>query len=382
MPGPACLREKGECIVTQAAQSTGHEGLNGSGGYHAGPVTDEERAATAAMAVVVLRMLAEQLPAAGQAVEKAGLSFSERFKALAGNATRQGEAIREIASATGSIRLGDERVPMSQFISLFESTLDDSIEKLLFVSKRALQMIYSMDDAIGNLKEIQRFSKNIQAITNQTHLLALNASIEAARAGDAGRGFTVVAQEVKKLSTEITRLSQDMAARTRDIMHSVSEGYEVLQEVATSDLNENIMAKENLENLMKGLSSQNEEAALIMNHAANVSSEMAGDVQGMIVDLQFQDRNSQVMENAVLIIGRCLESYRAVMAEPEQLAGQRDGTAIMAMVEKIQSVLEVIKLGDIRESLIDELRKADVPEALFKPLMSQLSQGTDDIDLF
>lgn len=57
---------------------------------------------------------------------------------------------------------------------------------------------------------IDEYTSSIISIANQTNLLALNASIEAARAGEAGRGFAVVAEEVKKLSTSIKELVENV----------------------------------------------------------------------------------------------------------------------------------------------------------------------------
>jgi len=296
---------------------------------------------------LALRMVEHTLPEAAERVEVASQDLTDRFKTLAHNASAQSEIVQTLVSTLGSIEIDDSRhYSLDDFIALFTGTLNDSIDKLLFVSKKALSMIYSIDDAIKNLHQIERFTRNIQAITKQTNLLALNAQIEAARAGEVGKGFSVVADEVKVLSKEIAELSQDMCARTAVIMRSVAASHQLLQEVATTDMTSNIEAKDTLETLMNGLVRQSQQTKQIMQESADTSRAISQAIQGMIVNLQFQDRNTQITENAATVIHHCVSQ---ILSEAQQKLPLDRLLNRQASRQTAETILALIKLGDMRQ---------------------------------
>jgi methyl-accepting chemotaxis protein len=83
------------------------------------------------------------------------------------------------------------------------------------------------------IKEIDTLLNAIQKISAQSNLLALNAAIEAARAGDAGQGFSVVANEMKKLSV----LSKDSALQVSKTLVEIKKSIdEIITEIASTSL--------------------------------------------------------------------------------------------------------------------------------------------------
>lgn len=128
-----------------------------------------------------------------------------------GNVTESTEVIGKLADATGaSIKLGV-----------------DSVSELTGTAQSTSEITAHVVDAIGMLEEktksIGKIIGVINGIAEQTNLLSLNASIEAARAGDAGRGFSVVAEEIRKLADQSLTSAKQIAKIVNEIVANMGE---------------------------------------------------------------------------------------------------------------------------------------------------------------
>ena len=92
------------------------------------------------------------------------------------------------------------------------------------------------DERIGQLsraaQQIGEVVKLITAIAEQTNLLALNATIEAARAGEAGRGFAVVASEVKSLASQTAKATDEISCHISGIQSATQDSVNAIKETA------------------------------------------------------------------------------------------------------------------------------------------------------
>ncbi len=136
----------------------------------------------------------------------------------------------------------DTKESISQGIGSMQ-TLSTKTQSTTQITERIIQTIRSLEE---KSKSIGKITTAINGIANETNLLSLNASIEAARAGSAGSGFSVVAQEIRKLADQSVQAVHDIDVLIKDMQNQTKEAVMTAME-ANSVIREQVEAVQNTE---------------------------------------------------------------------------------------------------------------------------------------
>lgn len=142
-------------------------------------------------------------------------------------------SISEISAAISSI------ADMARQANIISTVMKEGSESGRTALTQATEMIRAIQHAS---LDIQAILQSIQKIAKQTNLLSMNASIEAAHAGDTGRGFAIVADEVRSLSSLSNRNAKEIEAHIEEMIEKVNHGVEAINAAVTAfnDINDGI----------------------------------------------------------------------------------------------------------------------------------------------
>jgi methyl-accepting chemotaxis protein len=330
----------------------------------------------------VIHTLVSEIQHTSGFVETEADALSGRFQRLAICADQQTTRVESLTNLAIGIEIDGEIIPIERIAGLLERTLSDVVEKILLLSKDSMSMVYALDALNANIGRVDTCMERLNSINNTTNMLALNARIEAERAGTAGTAFRVVANEVRDLSRATQTLAISMQGELKAVTDGITSGHQTLQRVATIDMSENILAKQQLEGLLSALVRRSASLSAVVADAVRESEVISADVDGMVTGIQFQDRTRQRLEHVVdtlHVIDEALQEIKAstVSSVPELAGGK------VADVEWVKKLLDRFTMSEMRARFVAQLLEGEQPAGVPEDLSATStpsSSGT--VELF
>jgi methyl-accepting chemotaxis protein len=232
-----------------------------------------------------------------------------------------------------------------------------------------MRMVYIIDDIAKQMDKAFTLLDDVGDIADQTNLLALNAAIEAARAGEAGRGFAVVADEVRNLSQHSNRFSEEIRSVVNKAKIDIASAREVVKTMASKDMTETMASKTRVDDMLGDIESYNSTMSEGLGNISSVTDEITAAVHVAIRSLQFEDVVSQAVGYSEGHTTRLRDLVNRIDHQKNQIEG--------SMANENIELLEVIgnfqrELESMREDWCEKVNKA----------VGQSSMDQGDIEFF
>ncbi|MDD5249137.1 MAG: methyl-accepting chemotaxis protein [Rhodocyclaceae bacterium] len=316
-----------------------------------------------------MRQIISEVRKMSVSIAREAVCVKKTVAATATRAARQGEiteavfgASTEATQAIHEVSVSTELISHSTGANLdaAHASLEETLQivgKVQMVSER----LSRFNDTVGNLAQrsdsVRQIAALIKDVADQTNLLALNAAIEAARAGEAGRGFAVVADEVRKLSERVN--------------------------VATQEINDNIAG---MSALVKSTQSENELINADIRDTRAVVERSSGEFRKMVSDFErTSDQLNQIaaaMEELTATNGQVHDAVTQVHALSAEVTGSMKSSeeSTLTLATATESVQELVSRFKIGRGAFDfNVDQAHIFRAAIEQKLGELAGGGVDI---
>lgn len=243
-----------------------------------------------------LKQLRAEVCQVGGMVGHAVTGLGDSFRGLHAQSVAQKNVVMSLIENMSQLSTSkDSVISVRQFATETEEILQYFVEYIVTTSKGSMGLLKELDDMAERINAVVALLKDVKAIASQTNLLALNAAIEAARAGEAGRGFAVVADEVRKLSDNSTRFSDQINTVVKGALHTMEKARAVIHGMASKDMNMALNSKNRVDMMTAEILRLNEFTAHKLDEVGKVTEKITHNVNLAVTSLQFEDLVRQLI---------------------------------------------------------------------------------------
>ncbi|HYW85131.1 MAG TPA: methyl-accepting chemotaxis protein, partial [Spirochaetia bacterium] len=258
---------------------------------------------------------------------------------VAEHAQSQAAAVEEGSTSMAQVNQSIEEVSknLTEIAGLAGASVDNAREGTRAVS----EVVDSINRIAGSSERIGGIVTVISEIADQTNLLALNAAIEAARAGEHGRGFAVVADEVSKLADRSSASTKEIEALIKESVGNVTRGVETAKgsQFAMEQIR---AASQKVKGMIAGLSESMDQQVQAVKEFSTALSNVSQMSQSISAATEEQTTNARQVSKAVENVNDLTQSAAAAAEEMSSATEQ-----LSTMAQELQRLMAQFKIEGV-----------------------------------
>lgn len=273
-------------------------------------------------------------------ISEAVLGLSNSFTSLSEYSSSQERLMHEIV---GGLHASEGDDNHKSFIEETKEVLEYFVSNIVEVSRGGMTMVYTVDDIEVQMDSVNQLLSEISSIADQTNLLALNAAIEAARAGEAGRGFAVVADEVRALSTNSNNLNDKIRDVVDKSKSNIAKAKDIVGEIAGKDMSVAMQHKARVDEVLVMMDEKDQFVSEKLSRVQEIASQVEYGVNTAVRSLQFEDIARQQCEQLNAHIGLVDDLLQNVQSEIVELESAGDPVPDLSeLIAKLNQNIEQV----------------------------------------